>query len=191
MAADTVDLLRQIGIEEADFFGYSMGAGIALEIAVRHPGMVRKLVLASLAYNRDGAYPEMFEGEENLKPDDLAGTPFAEEYSRKAPNPEDWPVLIEKVKQLDREFRGWAPEDIPSIPAPVLVIVGDSDIVRPEHAVEIFRLLGGGVPGDIAGLPASRLAILHGTTHITLIDRTGWLLSMVGEFFDAPVPGGG
>jgi len=182
MAADTVDLLRQIGIEEADFFGYSMGAGIALEIAVRHPGMVRKLVLASLAYNRDGAYPEMFEGEENLKPDDLAGTPFAEEYSRKAPNPEDWPVLIEKVKQLDREFRGWAP---------VLVIVGDSDIVRPEHAVEIFRLRGGGVPGDIAGLPASRLAILHGTTHITLIDRTGWLLSMVGEFFDAPVPGGG
>jgi len=191
MAADTVELLRQIGIEEADFFGYSMGAAIALDIAVRHPELVHKLVLASPGYTREGAYPEMYEGEENLKPEDLAGTPFAEDYARTAPNPDDWPRLIEKVKQLDREFRGWTPEEIRSIRAPTLVIIGDSDAVRPEHAVEIFRLLGGGVPGDIAGLPASRLAVLPGTTHVTLIDRTEWLLSMIGEFLDAPVPEGG
>jgi pimeloyl-ACP methyl ester carboxylesterase len=188
MAADTVELLRQIGIEEADIFGYSMGAAIALDIAVRHPGLVHKLVLASPSYTREGSYPEMYEGEENLKPEDLAGTPFAEDYARTTPNPDAWPVLIEKVKQLDREFRGWTADEIRSIRAPTLVIVGDSDVTRPEHAVEIFRLLGGGVPGDLVGLPASRLAVLPGTTHITLIDRTDWLLSMIGEFFDAPAP---
>lgn len=188
MAADTVALLRHLGIEEADVFGYSMGAAIALEVAVRHPGLVRKLVLASPAYTREGAYPEMYEGEESLKPEDLAGTPFAEEYVRTAPHPEDWPVLVEKVKQLDRGFRGWTADEIRSIRAPTLVIIGDSDVVRPEHAVEIFRLLGGGVPGDIFGLPASRLAVLPGTTHITLIDRTDWLLAMIEEFLDAPMP---
>ncbi len=190
MAEDTVELLRHLGVENADVFGYSMGAAIALEIAVRHPGLVRNLVLASPSYTREGAYPEMYEGEENLKPEDLAGTPFAEEYARTAPNPQDWPVLIEKVKQLDREFQGWTADEIRSIRAPVLVIVGDSDVVRPEHAVEIFRLLGGGVPGDIVGLPRSRLAVLPGTTHITLIDRTDWLLEMIGEFLDAPAPEG-
>ncbi|MCK9342333.1 MAG: alpha/beta hydrolase [Massilibacteroides sp.] len=191
MAADTVELLRQIGVKEADFFGYSMGAAIALEIAVRHPDLVHKLVLASPAYTRDGLYPEIFEGIETLTPEAFTGTPLPEEYARTAPNPQDWPRLIEKVKQLDREFRGWTPEEIRSIRAPVLVIIGDSDVVRPEHAVEMFRLLGGGVAGDLAGLPRSRLAVLPGTTHVTLIDRTGWLLSMIREFLDAPVPEGG
>ncbi|WP_250987919.1 alpha/beta fold hydrolase [Methanoculleus oceani] len=191
MGKDTAELLRQIGVKEADIFGYSMGAAIALEITVRHPELVHKLVLVSPSYTREGAYPEMYEGEENLKPEDLAGTPFAEEYARTAPNPDDWPGLIEKVKQLDREFQGWTPGEIRSIRAPTLVIIGDSDVVRPEHAVEFFRLLGGGVPGDLVGLPRSRLAVLPGTTHITLIDRTDWLLSMIGEFLDAPVPEGG
>lgn len=191
MAADTVELLRQIGVKEADVFGYSMGAAIAIEVAVRHPGLVRKLVLASPAYTREGMYPEVFEGIETLTPEAFAGTPFQEEYARTAPNPQDWPVLIEKVKQLDRDFQGWTAEDIRSIRAPVLVIIGDSDIVRPEHAVEIFQLLGGGVAGDLAGLPRSRLAVLPGTTHITLIDRTDWLLTMIGEYLDAPAPEAG
>ncbi|MDV2481903.1 alpha/beta hydrolase [Methanoculleus sp. Wushi-C6] len=191
MAADTVELLRQLGIRDADFFGYSMGAAIALDIAVRHPGLVHKLVLASPSYTREGAYAEMYEGEENLKAEDLADTPFVEEYARTAPNPGDWPVLVEKVKQLDREFRGWTADEVRSIRAPVLAIIGDSDVVLPEHAVEIFRLLGGGVPGDLVGLPVSRLAVLPGTTHITLIDRTDWLLEMIGEFLDAPAPEAG
>lgn len=191
MGKDTAELLRHLGIENADIFGYSMGAAIAIEVAVRHPGLVRKLVLASPAYTREGMYPEVFEGIETLTPEAFAGTPFQEEYARTAPNPQDWPVLIEKVKQLDRDFQGWTAEDIRSIRAPVLVIIGDSDIVRPEHAVEIFQLLGGGVEGDLAGLPRSRLAVLPGTTHITLIDRTDWLLAMIGEFLDAPAPEAG
>jgi len=70
-------------------------------------------------------------------------------------------------------------------------VIGDSDIVRSEHAVEIFRMLGGGVMGDVAGLPRSQLAVLPGTSHIGLVDRAGWLASMVSEFLDAPVPQAG
>jgi pimeloyl-ACP methyl ester carboxylesterase len=61
-----------------------------------------------------------------------------------APNPENWPELVAKVNQLDRTFEGWGPEEIESIRAPTLVLVGDSDIVRPEHAVQLFRLRGAG-----------------------------------------------
>jgi pimeloyl-ACP methyl ester carboxylesterase len=86
------------------------------------------------------------------------------------------------------EFDGWPPETIRSIAAPAHVIVADSDVIRPKQAVEIVRLRGGGVPGDLAGLPRSRLAVLPGTTHVTLVDRADWLTSMVTEFLDEPMP---
>jgi len=89
---------------------------------------------------------------ETSKVEDLAGSVFQAAYARTAPNPEDWPTLIAKNRQHDREFAGWPPEAIRSIKAPRLLIIGDSDIVRPEHAVELFRLLGGGVVGDVGGL---------------------------------------
>jgi pimeloyl-ACP methyl ester carboxylesterase len=96
--------------------------------------------------------------------------------------------LIAKLKQLDAEIQDCPPEEIRSIEAPPLVMIADSDVVRPEHAVEMFRLLGGGVAGDLAGLPNSRLAVLPDTTHVTLMNRVDWLLSMIAGFLDAPVP---
>jgi pimeloyl-ACP methyl ester carboxylesterase len=188
MAEDTAALLSHLGIERADIFGWSMGAGIALQIAIRHPDLASKLVVASVAYNNDGLYPEVLQGEETMKPEGLAGTPWQEEYSRIAPHPEDWPVLVEKVKRMDLKFHGWTAEEVRSIDVPTLVIIGDSDIVRPEQAVQMFRLLGGGVPGDLTGLPRSQLAVLPGTTHVTLVEHADWLLSMITEFIDAPVP---
>jgi pimeloyl-ACP methyl ester carboxylesterase len=87
------------------------------------------------------------------------------------------------VKELDtKNLHDWTPEEIRSIQAPTLLIIGDADIVRPEHVVEMFRLLGGGVIGDNVGLPSARLAILPGTTHITVAYRADWLVSMVEEF---------
>lgn len=187
MAEDTVTLLSHIGIEQADFFGYSIGAGIAIEIAIEHPSRARKLVVATPISRASGFQPGVLAGMEALQPEHLAGSPFQEEYARIAPHPQDWPGLIARVKQLNREFVDWPPEAIASIKAPTLLIAGDADIVRPEHVVELFRLLGGGVPGDNVGLPNAQLAVLPGTTHITLVDRADWLVSMITAFLDAPM----
>ncbi len=187
MGEDTVALLRQIGVSKADFFGYSLGSGIALYIAIKHPEIVHKVVLAGgVTYNREGFHPGMLEGIDSLKPEFLVGSPFYEEYMQITPKPDDFPRLIEKVKELNKNLPDWSPEKIRSIQAPVLIVIGDSDIDRPEHVVELFRLLGGGVPGDNVGLPKSRLAILPGTTHVTLVQRAGWLVSMIQEFLDSP-----
>jgi len=188
MADDTAAALRQLGIEEADIFGYSMGAGVALQVAITHPEVVRKLVLASVTYNSSGVHPGLMEGLAEMKPEMMYGSPWHEEYMRIAPRPEDFATLFAKKTQMDREIQDLPAGAIEAIKAPTLLIIGDSDIVRPEHAVEMFRLLGGGVAGDLAGLPNSRLAILPGTTHVTVVDRADWLVSMIGEFLDAPMP---
>jgi pimeloyl-ACP methyl ester carboxylesterase len=188
MADDTAAALQYLGIERADFFGYSTGAGIALQVAIRHPEIVRKLVLASVTYNLSGVHPGLMEGLAEMKPEMMFGSPWHEEYMRIAPRPEDFATLFAKKTQMDREARDLPAETIEAIEAPTLLIIGDSDIVRPEHAVEMFRLLGGGVMGDLAGLPNSQLAILPGTTHVTLVERADWLVSMITAFLDAPMP---
>jgi pimeloyl-ACP methyl ester carboxylesterase len=190
-ADDTAALLRHLDVEQADFFAYSSGTGIAMELALQQPRLVRKLVLASVAYRLDGLHPGLTDGMDELQPEHLAGTPFEEDYARTAPNPGDWPRLVEKIKQLNRQLPEWPAEAVRSITAPTMLVYGDSDIVRPEHAAELFRLLGGGVPGDLAGLPRSRLAVLPGTTHVTLVHRADWLVPMVTEFLDAPMPEAG
>jgi pimeloyl-ACP methyl ester carboxylesterase len=187
MASDTVALLRGLEIENADFFGYSMGSGIAMEMAIRHPEMVRKMVLASLTFNRDGFHPGTQEQIEDADPADLDGSVFQLAYAAVAPDPDGWRGLVAKVNALDTDFAGWPPEEIAAIEAPTLVIVGDSDIVRPEHAVELFRLRGGGVEGDSSGLPDSELAILPGTSHLTIVERADWLASMVTRFLERPI----
>jgi pimeloyl-ACP methyl ester carboxylesterase len=184
MAEDTAALLGRLGVPRADLLGYSLGAGIAVQATLRHPGLVRKLVIACVTYDRAGFQPGLLDGIEALRPELLAGTPWQEEYARIAPNPDDWATLVEKVKHLDGSFEGWTADQIRSIEAPTMLVAGDSDIVRPEHAVEMFRLLGGGVEGDSAGLPRSRLAILPGTTHTTITTRGPWLVPMVQEFLD-------
>jgi pimeloyl-ACP methyl ester carboxylesterase len=189
MADDTVAALKRLGIEnDADFFGFSMGAGIALQVAIRHPEVVRKLVLASVTYDESGVHPGLMEGLADMRPEMMHGSPWHEEYVRIAPRPEDFATLFAKKTQMDRETQDLPAEAIEAIDAPTLLVIGDSDIVRPEHAVEMFRLLGGGVMGDLAGLPRSQLAVLPGTTHATLVERGEWLGSMITAFLDAPMP---
>ncbi|MBI1881006.1 MAG: alpha/beta hydrolase [Chloroflexi bacterium] len=188
MADDTAAALQQLGIEKADFFGYSMGAGIALQVAIRHPEMVRKLVLAAVAYTLSGIHPGLMEGLADMKPEMMFGSPWHEEYMRIAPRPEDFATLFAKKTQMDREIKDLPAAAVEAIKAPTLIIIGDSDIIRPEHAVEMFRLLGGGVAGDVAGLPRSQLAVLPGTTHVTLVERADLLLPIIPPFLDAPMP---
>lgn len=188
LADDIAALLRELGVARADIFGYSLGGGIALQIGIRHPQLVRKLVVASATFTSAGMYPEVLAGIATITPEAFVGSPIEADYLRLAPNPDAWPTLIARIKQLDSQVQSWSAEEIQSIAAPTLVIVGDSDVVRPEHAVELFRLLGGGVPGDLGGLPDSRLAVLPGTTHIGVMEQTDLLLAIVPPFLDAPMP---
>lgn len=187
LADDVAELVRHLGLGQADVFGYSLGAGVALQLALRHPDVVRKLVLASVTFRSDGLYPEVLSGIAHLTPEALAGSPWQEEYARTAPRPADWPTLVAKVRDLDAQPQDWSRADLRGVTAPTLLAVGDADVVRPEHAVELFRRLGGGVAGDLAGLPAARLAVLPGTTHVTLVEHDRWLVPMITEFLDTPV----
>ncbi len=188
MADDVAAALRRLGIEHTDLFGYSMGAGVALHLTIRHPELVRKLVLASVTYTLSGVHPGLMEGLGEMTPEMMFGSPWHEEYTRVAPHPEHFTRLFAKKTEMDRQIRDLPAEAIRAIKAPTLLIIGDSDLVRPEHAVEMFRLLGGGVFGDTpAGLSDSQLAVLPGTSHVTLVNRADWLVSMIEAFLDAPV----
>lgn len=185
MADDTAELLRGLGVMETDVLGYSMGAGIGVELALRHPDLVRKLVLVSVTFDLNGFHPGLIENVGNISAEDMVGSPFHTEFVESAPNPDGWANLVQKVTVLNTSLAGWPPEVIASIGKPVQLVVADSDIVTPEHAVQMFRALGGGVVGDVVGLPSSRLAILPGTTHMTITQRADWLVPMVHEFLDA------
>ena len=193
MADDVAALIRHLGIGEADVFGYSMGAGVALQLAIRHPGVVRRLVAVSVSYTSDGMQPELHEMAPTITPEMFAGTPFETAYKEVAPNPENFPTLVEKLKRLDTTPYDWGAENVRGIGSPTMIGVGDADAVRVEHAVEMFRLLGGGAMGDLAGLSRHRLAVLPGTTHFIppgsgVLDRADWLLAMALPFLDEPMP---
>ena len=191
-ADDVAGLMDHLGVAQADVVGYSMGATIVLRFAMRHPDRVRKLVVISGAYRQDGSYPEVLAGIQEITPDVFAGTPIEEAYLRNAPNPEDFPALVDKASVLVATNFAWPEAEVSAITAPTLLIYADSDSFRLEHMVELFRLLGGGVPGDLTGLPKSHLAIIPGATHVGLVvDRTHLWLPMITEFLDEPMPEAG
>ena len=189
MGDDTAELLKQLNIENADFFGYSMGGGIALDIAVHHPKLVHKIVdMGGAMYRAEGFHPELMKMEATMTADMMKDTPWKASYDSVAPNKADFPKLVERIKELDTKFAGWSAKDITGIKAPVMLIVGDADAVRLEHVVEFFHLVGGGVAGDLQPMPASQLAVLPGTNHVLMVERTDWLVSMTNAFLDAPPP---
>jgi pimeloyl-ACP methyl ester carboxylesterase len=194
MADDSAALLERLGIEQADVVGYSMGAGIALQVAIRHPARVRRLVAVSASFTYDGMHAAATEMFPTITPELFAGSPMEVEYLRAAPHPGDFPKLVEKLVHLDSRPFDWT-DEVRGITAPTLIVVGDSDVVRLEHAVELFGLLGGGVMGDLAGMPTSQLAVLPGTSHFMppgsgVLDRADWLLAMIPEFLDPVLPKG-
>lgn len=192
MADDIGALIRHPGFRRADVMGYSLGGGVALQTAIRHPDLVRKLVLVSTTFKRDGWYPEVLAGMAQMGPQaavPMKQTPMYQVYASLAPKPEDWPVLLTKLGELLRQDYDWSKEVV-AIKAPTLIVVGDADSVRTSHAVELFELLGGGKADagwDGSGMSNARLAILPGTTHYNIFSSPT-LASTVKPFLDAPMP---
>ena len=178
-ADDTAAALRHLGIAQVDVFGYSDGGNVALGLAIRHPELVRKVAIAGTNITNEALVPGTYEFMEEMTPE-MLGDELRTMYEAEAPRPEDWPVLVEKIKQQVIALEGWTPEQLQGIAAPTLVIFGDADIVSPEHAVELFRQF-----------PHAHLAVLPMRDHLALGMRPEWLLSMLEEFFAAPMPEAG
>jgi pimeloyl-ACP methyl ester carboxylesterase len=193
LADDLAALVKHLGIERADFVGYSFGGMAALQTAIRHPDRVRKLVVISAPFRRDGWHVQSQEGMATLNAEVaemMKQTPMYELYSAIAPRVEDWPVLVTKMGDLMRQDYDWA-SGVKSIQAPTMIVVGDADSVRISHAAEFFTLLGGDRQDggwDRSGVSKARLAVLPGVTHYEIFSLPA-LAQTIIPFLDEPMPG--
>lgn len=188
-AGDVLGVLDHLGLNCVDVFGFSVGGAVALELAVRRPERVRRLIASSVSFRASG-----MRGSENaqavgeMKVEMIAGTPMEAAYLATSPHP-DHEHLQGLLDKLGATYAGgfpdWADDDIRGIAAPTLITVGDADMVSLDHAVEFLRLRGGDVNGDFDGLPASQLAVFPGTSHFTGIGRTDLVIDVVVPFLDA------
>ena len=169
-AEDAVALLRHLHVAKADFLGYSNGGHITLEIALRHPEVVRALILQSVFFSRDGTDPRFWQGFDHATLDEMP-VELRKAYLATAPHPEQLPSFFAKSVQRMREFKGWTPAQIQTIRPPTLLVLGDRDIVRVEHAAQMQHLL-----------PDARLAVLPATDHLAMTDRAKDVAAILDEF---------
>jgi len=173
MASDVAGLLQHLGIAKADVMGYSLGGGVAAHVAFANPEAVRKLVVVSTAFKKDGWYPEINAGMAQVgaaAAEPMKQTPMYQMYASIAPRPQDWPVLLTKIGELLRKDYDWS-QNVAAIKSPTFLVFGDADAVRTAHAVQFFELLGGGKKDggwDGSGISNARLAILPGATHYNI-----------------------
>jgi pimeloyl-ACP methyl ester carboxylesterase len=189
MADDIAAFIRHLGVERADVMGYSLGGTVALRTAIQHPQVVRRLVLVSVGFRRDGSHPEVVQNMDQFSPElapVLQQSPLYERYARLAPRVEDWPVLIAKTAELLHADYDWTAE-VERLEPPTMLVFADADSVRPAHIVEFYALLGGGLRDanwDGSLRPTARLAILPGTTHYDVYASPA-LAPAVVPFLDA------
>ena len=190
LADDVAAFMDAVGLAKADVFGYSMGAQAGLQLAIRHPAKVNKLVAASVAYDLRGWQPEFQAVIPQMTVEMILEMPFHAEYRKLAPNPDGFRGLAEKLIALEHEPMAWE-ADVKALKTPVLVIAGDADVATLEHTVALFRLLGGGGMGDMGKpLSASRLAILPATSHTAVINQTELLHALIEPFLRGETPKG-
>ncbi len=192
MADDIAALLAHLGLATASLMGYSLGGAVALQTAIRHPGLVDKLVVVSTAHKRAAWYPESLAAMDQMgaaTAEPMKQTPLYESYAAVAPRPEDWITLWAKMGDLLRQNYDWS-DGVAGLTTPTMLVFGDADSVSPAHAAEFFGLLGGGRRDggwDRSGMTPHRLAILPGTTHYDIFGSPA-LAAVVAPFLDAPLP---
>ncbi len=167
---DLAMLLRKLEYPTVDVVGYSFGGGAAFRLAVQHPDLVRRLAIVSAPFAQDGFFPEMLPQQAAVSgamADMMKPTPMYQSYIKVAPRPQDFPRLLDRMGELMRKPYDWT-EDVKKLKGPVMLVYGDADMVRPEHIVRVYQLLGGGLKD--AGwqrehMSKNRLAILPNVTH--------------------------
>jgi pimeloyl-ACP methyl ester carboxylesterase len=185
LADDVAALLDYLKIPSADLIGYSMGGGVAMQCAIRHPEKVRKVVSISAVFRHDGWVKEALEGFPQLTSETFKGSPIETEYKKLSPTPKEFPNFVKRVVAMDLKPYDFGADKLKATKAPMFFIHGDADGVRLEHISEMFRLKGDEIFGDMRPRSASRLAILPNTTHVTLMERMPVIVPMVNDFFDA------
>jgi pimeloyl-ACP methyl ester carboxylesterase len=173
MGRDMAGVLKALGYDKVDVFGFSLGAGVAFQFAIQHPDMVRRLALASCVLGTDGFYPEMLPQQAAVSGamvEYMKDTPMYKSYVAVAPRPDDFPKLLDAMGAYMRKKYDWS-EQVKKLTMPVMLIYADSDMIQLEHAVAFYQLLGGGLKD--AGwqrehMSPNRLAILPNLTHYEL-----------------------
>jgi pimeloyl-ACP methyl ester carboxylesterase len=184
LADDVAALLEHLKIPSADLIGYSMGGGVAMQCAIRHPEKVRKVVSISARFRQDGLVKEGLDAFPKLTPEAFKDSPIEIEYKKLSPTPDKFADLVNHIKAMASTPFDFGADKLRATKAPMFFIHGDADGVRLEHIAEMFRLKGGEVHGDMRPRSASRLAILPDTTHVTLMDRMPVIVPMVNDFLD-------
>jgi len=190
---DAAELLRTLGVQRADVMGYSQGGGVALQLAIRHPSLVDKLVTMSATFRKDVWYPSVFDAIGGLSASDFAGTPVEAAFKAHTPDVDAYETYLEKMKVLNVNDQQISDEQMRSISAKTMVIVGDADGVTLEHAVSMFKLRGGGdeeaaATGVLQNAPAARLVVLPAMSHIGVSGESAVLVPMVTAFLDDSPP---
>lgn len=190
LADDVAVFMDEVGIEKADVLGYSMGAAAALRLALDHPEKVDQLITASVSYDMAGSQPAFLEMIPTMVPEMFVGTPMEDAWKALSPDPEGFRPFVERMIALEHEPLAWG-DEVKSLKVPTLIIAGDADMMTLEHIVSMFRLLGGGEPGDMGKpLGASRLAILPATSHTAVIDQVDLLMGFIEPFLAGETPKG-
>jgi pimeloyl-ACP methyl ester carboxylesterase len=185
LADDIAAMLDQLEYPRADLLGYSMGGGVAMQVAIRHPEQVRKVVSISAVFRHDGWVQEALDMYPKLTAKAFKGTTFETEYRKLSPTPDEFPNFVKRVIAMDLKPYDFGADKLKATTAPFLLIHGDADGVRLDHIAEMFRLKGDEIMGDMRPRSESRLAVLPDTTHLTLMQRGSVIIPMVNEFLAA------
>jgi pimeloyl-ACP methyl ester carboxylesterase len=185
LAGDIAALLDYLNIKQADLLGYSMGGGVALQVAIRYPEKVRKVVSMSASFRHDGLVKEAVEAFPQTQPAMFKGSPIETEYKKLSPTPDSFDAFVTRVIRIAINPFDFGAEQLKATKAPMLFIHGDADGVRLDHISDMFRLKGGEIHGDLRPRSESRLAILPNTTHVTLMDKLDVVVPMINDFLSA------
>lgn len=188
MADDLATLLEHLGFDQVDVLGYSLGGAVAFRLAVQHPTRIRRLVMVSTGIARDAFYPEILDSQSQLSAAAapyMVDTPMYQGYLRVAPNPEDFPRLLDRIAEALIEPYDWS-GDVRNLTCETMLVFGDGDMYRLEHITALYQLLGGGLRD--AGwqrehLSKNRLAILPGSTHYDIF-MSPLMVSVALRFLD-------